>query len=72
MLLHEKCEGCGHIARDVLHNQDVWCQVYREPKAQWSRIGGCAMRTHNRESQVEDTGKPRINPMKASKRGIKQ
>ena len=55
----DQCEGCGRI-------EGAYCPMYLMPHAQWTRLGGCAGRTHNLlVKQVEDK---RLNPLKASKR----
>ena len=53
------CMGCGKIVQDK-------CTVYAAPEKQWTRVGGCPMRTHNREKLAEEKGF--IDPLKASKR----
>lgn len=60
----EECKGCERVT-----NADC-CQVYVKPDRQHSRLGGCPMRTHNRKA-IESTDL-KINPLKMSKRGIKQ
>jgi hypothetical protein len=62
-ILHEKCPGCGKI------NELGKCVVYATPSSQWSRLMGCASRTHMKVQSIEDK---KLNPMKASKRGVKQ
>lgn len=59
----ERCLTCGHIDGD-------YCSIYLQPDKQWTRILGCAIRTHNKVVQVEDN--KQLNPIKASKRGIKK
>jgi len=55
------CSGCGNLGISG-------CGRYALPFAQHTRIGGCAMDT--RKSQlIKDDFK--LNPLKASKRGMK-
>lgn len=62
-IVHAKCFGCD--------NRNWFkCRIYEQPKAQWTRIEGCAARSHNKLVQVDDP--IRLNPLKASKRGVKQ
>jgi hypothetical protein len=56
-----KCAGCSNVTEDR-------CKVYEQPKNQWTRLLGCAARTHNKAIQVDDTFK--LNPLKASKRSV--
>jgi len=56
-----ECFGCARIEK---------CPYHGYEDKQHTRIGGCAMRTHNRKAIVSDDVK--INPLKMSKRGIKQ
>jgi hypothetical protein len=60
----EKCTGCERVTSAGC------CEVYFMPERQHSRIGGCAMRTNNLRGIVSDDKK--LNPLKASKRGVKQ
>jgi len=46
------------------------CGVYLYPESQHTRIGGCPMRSHDRKDIA--TGEFKLNPLKASKRGVKQ
>lgn len=64
IFLPDKCNGCAR-ADFTLHV----CKVYGNPAAQHRRLGGCAMRTHNKTVKSED-GKS-IDPLKASKRAAK-
>lgn len=59
----DKCCGCEHIT-----NMN-YCGVYLRPERHWTRIGGCAMRTHNKAGVAR--GDFKLNPLKASKRGTK-
>lgn len=65
------CKGCDNLKEDA--NElvpQLACGVYSLPQAQHTRIGGCSKRTHNKaEVKKEDL---KINPLKMSKRGIKQ
>jgi len=60
----DKCTRCSHIT------EEDCCGVYDQPEKQWTRLMGCAMRTHDKVPAFEDTHK--LNPLKASKRGVKQ
>ena len=62
--LHESCAGCGRIT------EVGCCGIYLEPTRQWTRVMGCSARTHNKVVSVED--KKQLNPLKASKRRVKQ
>ena len=64
VFLPDKCNGCLR-ANWTLHT----CLVYGNPGAQHRRLGGCAMRTHDKKIKAED-GKM-IDPLKASKRAAK-
>jgi len=64
MSIHVNCTGCDNVVNDG-------CKRYSNPEAQWTRIGGCAMATHNK---VIDLKKDFIDPLKQSKwrsRGIR-
>lgn len=58
----EQCRGCGHIT------SGEYCNRYADPGRQWSRLGQCAMRTHNRKVQV--ASERTVNLLKASKRSM--
>ena len=48
-MLPEGCIGCDHIKGDV-------CTRYAMPQAQWDRVMGCAMRSHNRIEMKKQAG----------------
>jgi|MudIll2142460700_1097286.scaffolds.fasta_scaffold165948_1 hypothetical protein len=53
-----ECVGCNN-------GTETGCSRYANPFVQHTRVGGCAMRTHNKpEVKKED----KLNPLKASKR----
>jgi hypothetical protein len=58
-MLPERCIGCDHIKGDA-------CTRYAMPQAQWGRITGCAMRSHNRTEMKKQAGF--VDPLKMSKR----
>jgi len=59
-------EACAYI------NGDGCSKLVGVPKDQWTRVGGCAHRTHNRSAHTKETGKPAfIDPLKASKQAMK-
>ena len=60
----EQCQGC------LLALNGNVCKPYSHPELQWTRLGGCAMRTHNKNAMSIENKK--LNPLKASKRGVKQ
>lgn len=55
------CSGCEKI-------HDGYCQIYPLPSRQWTRLGGCAARTHAKK--VQSAPEFKINPLKASKRAM--
>lgn len=55
----DACIGCGKVV-------DNYCSVYELPSRQHGRLGGCAMRTHNRTRVVETV--KFMDPLKESKR----
>jgi hypothetical protein len=64
-MLPQECIGCAKIMGNN-------CQMYNNrAKEQWSRIGGCAGRTHNRTVQMDEK-KFKVNPIKASKKSTKR
>jgi hypothetical protein len=66
-VLHEKCSGCGKAnLLDVAQP----CAIYQYPSRQWTRLEGCAARTHNKVVPVED--KKMVNPLKASRRSMQR
>lgn len=74
MPIHEKCSGCDHIRDGAVgpeENQDLRCNILATPLAQWTRIGGCAHRTHNLKSIVP-TKPVFMDPLKASKMAMKK
>jgi hypothetical protein len=58
LTLDERCKGCDKVHMGL-------CTMYLEPLLLWSKIGGCAGRTHMREKPVEN--KVFVDPLKASK-----
>ena len=58
----EQCIGCDNWIDDR-------CCRYAMPSAQHRRLGGCAMRTHNRSIKAMLTDF--VDPLKASKRKSK-
>jgi len=67
--LHQKCqqdEGCDHIKWGQI------CDRHVEPTKLWTKLGGCASRTHILPVVIDPTSKKKINPMKLSKRGGKR
>ncbi len=61
--LHPRCNGCEKITK-LGH-----CSMYLEPTKQWTRIGGCAGRPRK---PIEEETPAWLDPIKASKRGVKQ
>jgi hypothetical protein len=57
----EKCTGCERI-------EGAYCKMYMMPHSQWTRVGGCAARTHTKE--VKPSTEFKLNPLKASKRAM--
>jgi hypothetical protein len=69
----EQCVGCEYCRSEENASKELapsLCRVYMYPENQHTRVGGCAMRTHNKVMSKSDEFK--LNPLKASKRGIKQ
>lgn len=67
-MLPDKCEGCNH-ASNTWFVFDADCNVYADKAyCQHTRMGGCAMRTHNRTTAKEEVIK--VNPLKQSKRSM--
>lgn len=68
----DKCEGCeNQTEKPLLTESDVpkiGCAKYLQPERQHTRIGGCAMDTRKAEKAKDDF---KLNPLKASKRGVK-
>jgi hypothetical protein len=68
----KECEGCNYERSEEKASEYLrtsLCRVYDFPELQHSRIGGCPMRTHNKEEKQGDAFK--LNPLKASKRSVK-
>ena len=63
-MLHESCNGCGKAV-------DAICSMYAEPITQWKYGRRCAGRTHNLTPTTKEPIK-QLNPLKASKRRVKQ
>ena len=63
-MLHEKCIGCGHSKLEE-------CNVLADPMAQWTRLGGCAHRTHGLSINGGGSPKVFVDPLKASKAAMK-
>ncbi len=61
----EQCDGCN---RKVEFSSAWYCTASPDPSIKWKR-GACNMATHV-TSAAATTG-PKINPLKASKRGKK-
>lgn len=59
----DKCDGCKKI------DKDNTCSVYTSPIGKWS-VGGCYI--HTGVKRIEAGSDRKINPIKASKRGISQ
>jgi len=60
----DKCQGCAKVV-DV--EGQKYCLTYPYPEAKW-QSGICVMATHVKRN-VEEI-KQKINPLKASKRGV--
>jgi len=70
-MMPEQCKGCDRVMSRDFEETDQFCSMYKgQEDRQHTRVGGCAGRTHNRKAVVSDEVK--INPLKMSKRGIKQ
>ena len=61
----ESCEGCAKI---VAYNDENYCSCFPDPSVKWQN-GTCNMATHVKRD-VEQI-KKKINPLKASKKGIR-
>lgn len=57
----DKCKGCGNTT-------GVICRIYTHPDGKWN-TGNCPMATHIKK--VEEMKTKMLNPLKASKRGMK-
>lgn len=90
-MLPNECINCEHIKKRkdlsskinfLLSNElleEEVCETLAEPNKQWTRLGGCAHRTHNKGIPIEKKGQPPIpkfiDPLKASRqaaKGLKQ
>jgi len=60
-----QCAGCEYETRQ--DNNRLYCDVYARPRMNWNR-GVCPMATH--VIIEKEKTKKRINPLKASKRGV--
>jgi hypothetical protein len=60
----ESCEGCG---RTLEFNGSKYCASYPDPGLKW-KAGRCNFATHVKD---EAKAKAFLNPIKASKRGVK-
>ena len=60
----EKCEGCGRI---VEVTSGSYCSACPEPSVKW-KIKNCNLATH--VATVPTEVKVKMNPLKASKRGV--
>jgi len=63
--MSEKCEGCDNWDGT---KYKYGCRVYLFPEKQHDRMGGCAMRTHNKTVKVE--AKLSTDSIKVSKRKV--
>lgn len=63
LVVIDKCGGCKKI------DKDNTCSVYASPMGKWS-IGGCHL--HTNIKRIEKGSDRKINPIKASKRGLSQ
>jgi hypothetical protein len=61
--LHERCAGCDRISPIGL------CGMYLEPAKLWTKLGGCAGRTHGILNKEEKKGF--VDPLKASRKAAK-
>ena len=61
----DKCEGCAKIS---VVDEKNYCICFPDPENRWSS-GTCTMATHIKRD-VEQI-KKKINPLKASKKGIR-
>ena len=61
----KKCEGCGKVS---VVDEKSYCLSYPDPESRWL-TGTCTMATHIKRD-VEQI-KKKINPLKASKKGIR-
>lgn len=74
-MLPEECKGCNHVRDDGLPFPDstgeLGCSKYTDPSVQWKYGRKCVGRTHNLAITAKGDDK-KLNPLKASKRGVKQ
>jgi len=61
----DKCDGCAKVTE---YDGEKFCLCFPDPANQWSN-GTCTMATHIKRD-VEQI-KKKINPLKASKKGIR-
>lgn len=61
----DKCEGCAKV---TVVDEKTYCLTYPDPASRWL-TGTCTMATHIKRD-VEQI-KKKINPLKASKKGIR-
>lgn len=59
----ENCKGCDKI---IPIDGEAKCIMYEKTACQWTRVGGCAGRTHNLATKVEQ--KFSTDSIKVSKR----
>ena len=62
----EKCEGCERITEV---EGEKFCPSYAKPAKKWNH-GVCNFATHVRAT-VDNEGKVKVNPLKASKRAAR-
>ena len=64
--LDSRCAGCTNIAKDYMI-----CSMYTDQAQQWTKLGGCAGRSHNKS--VKEDQKLSTDSIKVSKRkaGVK-
>lgn len=67
----KECYGCTHMQTAYVEEDQATlptylCSIYNLPRAVWTRLGGCPMRTHNKTVGVEE--KKSSDPLKNSKR----
>ena len=60
----EQCDGCG---RKTQYTSGWYCSACPDPGLKW-KVSNCNMATHVSAANAQSGGK--INPLKASKRGI--
>ena len=64
----ENCEGCQRVKE---FPTGKYCITFPEPAVKW-RAGICNMATHMKNNKKDNgNGNGKINPLKASKRGIR-